>query len=153
MRPLRLGQGRDSCSGRRYGECECGGMAKIKRAVTLVMPQPATPAREPPTWSHVPSRPLMQSALSRYRTPTTPRSKRWFFRVRPLSESPRLADHPAYFGLATLKLPTLSAIDARKISIECGGVNAQNWCILKYLHRAQCSTVSRTFLDVLHNFV
>jgi hypothetical protein len=43
----------------------------------------------------------MRSPLSRYLTPTEPRSIRRFFRVRPSSESPRLRDHPVYFGLAT----------------------------------------------------
>jgi hypothetical protein len=37
--------------------------AKIK-AVTLVMLQPPTPAREPTAWMHVPSQPLMRSLLS-----------------------------------------------------------------------------------------
>lgn len=44
----------------------------------------------------------MQSPLSRYRTPTWPRSLSRFFRVRPSSESPRSLNHPVYFGLATV---------------------------------------------------
>jgi hypothetical protein len=35
-----------------------------------------------------------------------------FFQVWLSSESPRQTDHPAYFGLATVKKPTLSAIDS-----------------------------------------
>src|SRR5512147_872519 len=44
----------------------------------------------------------MRSPLSRYRTPAEPRSIRRFFRVRPVNGSPRLPDHPVYFGLATV---------------------------------------------------
>lgn len=75
---------------------------QIRKAVTLVMLQPPTPAREPTTRTHAPSQPLMQSPLSRNRTPAAPRRVRRFFRVRPPTGSPRLADHPAYFGLANL---------------------------------------------------
>jgi hypothetical protein len=76
--------------------------AKIKKAVTLVMLQLPPPAREPTTRIHAPSQPLMQSPLSRNQTPATPRRARRFFRVRPLTRSPRLADHSAYFGSANL---------------------------------------------------
>jgi hypothetical protein len=75
---------------------------KIKKAVTLVMLQLPPPAREPTTRIHAPSQPLMQSPLSRNQTPATPRRARRFFRVRPLTRSPRLADHSAYFGSANL---------------------------------------------------
>jgi hypothetical protein len=57
-----------------------GGEQKEK-AVTLVMLQPTTPAREPPAWRHVPSQPLMRSPLSRFQTPTDTSQCGWFFRV------------------------------------------------------------------------
>src|SRR5258706_10247752 len=44
---------------------------------------------------------------------------RRFFRVRMPNESPRRADHPAYFGLANFSAPTLSAVDEREI--KCRG--------------------------------
>ena len=50
---------------------------------------------------HVPSRPLMRSLLSQFQTPTVPRRASRFFRVWLPSGLPRLADHSAYFGLAT----------------------------------------------------
>jgi len=74
---------------------------KIKRAATLVMLQPATPARELPTWIHVPSQPLMRSLLSQFQTPAAPRSVRRFFRVWSPCGSLHRVDHPAYFGSAT----------------------------------------------------
>jgi hypothetical protein len=44
--------------------------------------------------------------------PNCPSQSRRFFRVWSLAESPRLADHPAYFGLAKVYFgPTLSAVD------------------------------------------
>jgi hypothetical protein len=54
---------------------------EMVKAVTLVMLQPPAPAREPTTWTHAPSRPLMQSLLSQFQTPTAPRRARRFFRV------------------------------------------------------------------------
>ena len=47
--------------------------------------------------------------------PNCPSQSRRFFQVRSLSGLPRLADHPAYFGLAKFYFgPTLSAVDARE---------------------------------------
>jgi len=47
--------------------------------------------------------------------PNCPSQSRRFFQVWSLSGSPRLADHPAYFGLAKFYFgPTLSAVDARE---------------------------------------
>src|SRR5579864_5051454 len=51
---------------------------------------------------HVPSRPSMRSLLSQFQTPAAPRRVRRFFQVWPPSGLPRLADHSAYFGLATI---------------------------------------------------
>src|SRR5260370_19929750 len=73
----------------------------MEKAATLVMLQPSAPAREPIAWMHVPSRPLMRSLLSQFQTPTVPRRISRFFRVWLPSESPRLANHSVYFGLAT----------------------------------------------------
>jgi hypothetical protein len=53
---------------------------------------------------------------------------RRFFRVWPWSESPRPTYHPAYFGLATILKPTLSAIDRTKTSAFCEVVNARFLC-------------------------
>ena len=74
---------------------------EMEKAVTLVMLQKPAPAREPTTWTHAPSQPLMRPPLSRFLTPADFSQNRRFFRVRKLSESPRRAYHPAYFGLAT----------------------------------------------------
>ena len=47
--------------------------------------------------------------------PNCPSQSRRFFQVWSPSELPRLADHPAYFGLAKVYFgPTLSAVDARE---------------------------------------
>ncbi len=47
--------------------------------------------------------------------PNCPSQSRGFFQVRLLSGLPRLADHPAYFGLAKFYFgPTLSAVDERE---------------------------------------
>jgi len=53
---------------------------------------------------------------------------RRFFRVWPWNESPRSTNHPAYFGLATILKPTLSAIDGTKISAFREVVNARFLC-------------------------
>jgi hypothetical protein len=53
---------------------------------------------------------------------------RRFFRVWPSSESPRPTNHPSYFGLATIMKPTLSAIDATKVSASSEVVNARFLC-------------------------
>src|SRR6266536_3610233 len=53
---------------------------------------------------HAPSQPLMRSLLLQFQTPTAPRRVSRFFRVWSLSGLPRLADHPAYFGLAKFYL-------------------------------------------------
>src|ERR1019366_4907452 len=50
---------------------------------------------------------------------------RRFFRVWPSSGSPRPTNHPAYFGLATILKPTLSAIDGTKPSASGEVVNAR----------------------------
>jgi len=47
--------------------------------------------------------------------PNCPSQSRRFFQVWSLSGLPRLADHPAYFGVAKFYFgPTLSAVDARE---------------------------------------
>ena len=74
---------------------------EMVKAVTLVMLQPPTPAREPTTWMHVPSQPLMRSLLSQSLTPTSPRRARRFFRVRAPDESLHRTNHSVYFGSAT----------------------------------------------------
>ena len=51
---------------------------------------------------HVPSRPLMRSLLSQFQTPAVPRRSSRFFRVWQPTGLPRLADHSAYFGSATI---------------------------------------------------
>src|SRR5271165_3054537 len=51
---------------------------------------------------HVPSRPLMRSLLSQFQTPAVPRRSSRFFRVWLPTGLPRLADHSAYFGPATI---------------------------------------------------
>ena len=48
-------------------------------------------------------------------TPTTPRRVSRFFRVWLSSGSPRPTDHSAYFGLANLIEPTLSAVDVSQL--------------------------------------
>ncbi len=103
--------------------------AKIKKAVTLVMLQPPPPAWEPTTRIHAPSQPLMQSPLSRNQTPATPRRARRFFRVRPPTGSPRLADHPAYFGSANL-LNCQPFRPSTKVRLRLDEflVNARYWC-------------------------
>jgi hypothetical protein len=53
---------------------------------------------------------------------------RRFFRVWPSSGSPRPTNHPAYFGLATILKPTLSAIDGTKPSASGEVVNARFLC-------------------------
>ena len=60
--------------------------------------------------------------------PSVSSQSRRFFRVWPSSESPRPPNHPAYFGLATILKPTLSAIDATKISASSEVVNARLLC-------------------------
>ena len=52
-----------------------------EKAITLIMLQPTTPARESPAWTHVPSQPLTRSPLSRFQTPTDTSQCGWFFRV------------------------------------------------------------------------
>jgi len=47
---------------------------------------------------------------------------RRFFQVWPSSKSPRPTNHPAYFGLATILKPTLSAIDDTK------DLSRSSWC-------------------------
>jgi len=49
---------------------------------------------------------------------------RWFFRVWLPSKLPRRASHPAYFELAKVNLPVLSAIDGRKLNQRTPPVNA-----------------------------
>ena len=51
---------------------------------------------------HAPSQPLDAIAAFAVPNPNGTSQNRRFFRVRQLNESPRLADHPAYFGLATV---------------------------------------------------
>ena len=124
--------------GQRCGRISAG---KIKRAATLVMLQLPAPAREPTTWMHSPSQPLMQSPLSRSLTPATPRRACRFFRVLAPDGLPRLANHPAYFGLATLcvsqpfRPSTRVTINSRELS-----VNARFWCKsdFVFLHQAVC---------------
>jgi len=68
---------------------------QIKRAATLVMLYPPTPARKSTAWSHAPSQPLMRSLLSQSQTPAASREGCRFFRVWLSGELPRRADHPA----------------------------------------------------------
>ena len=84
------------------------------KAATLVMLQQPAPAREPTTWMHAPSQPLMRSPLSRFQTPTAPRRNSRFFQVWLPFRSPWRADHSAYFGLARFISPILSAVDVRQ---------------------------------------
>ena len=94
---------RGRSGGQTKGRAKWGNLpGKIRKAVTLVMLQPPPPAREPTTRIHAPSQPLMRSPLPRNLTPAAPRRVRRIFRVRSPSGSPRLADHPAYFGVANL---------------------------------------------------
>jgi hypothetical protein len=72
--------------------------------------------------------PWMRSLLSQYQTPTSPSQSRRFFRVWPSSESPRSTNHPAYFGLATIMKPILSAIDGLNPSPFSEVVNARLLC-------------------------
>jgi hypothetical protein len=60
--------------------------------------------------------------------PGVPSQDRRFFRVWPSSESPRPTNHPAYFGLAPILKPILSAIDANKPSAFRKVVNARFLC-------------------------
>ena len=78
-----------------------GCRVEMEKAVTLVMLQKPAPAREPTTWTHAPSQPLMRPPLSRFLTPADFSQNRRFFRVRKLCRSPGLASHPVYFGSAT----------------------------------------------------
>jgi len=62
-------------------------------------------------------------------TPATPRRARRFFRVRSPSELPRLADHPAYFGLAKFYLSQPFQPSTRgKVNAYGQNVNARFWC-------------------------
>jgi hypothetical protein len=91
------------------------GDKQMEKAVTLVMLQPATPAREYPAWMHVPSQPLMRSLLSQFQIPADTSQCSRFFRVWSLAKSPCQADHPVYFGSgnvleASLFRPSTQAI-------------------------------------------
>ena len=112
----------------------CG---KIKRAVTLVMLQSSTLARESTTRMHVPPQPLMRSLLSQSLTPTPPRRVRRFFRVRVSCESLHRTESPSLLrtGYCLLK-PTLSAIDASNPKREGEKVNAEDWCKRRYFLQA-----------------
>jgi hypothetical protein len=73
----------------------------MEKAVTLVMLQPPTPARESAAWTHVPSQPPVRSLLSQFRTPTVISQRRRFFRVRPSCGSPRWTGSPSLLWPAT----------------------------------------------------
>jgi hypothetical protein len=103
----------------------------IGKAVTLVMLHPPTPAREPTTWTHVPSQPLMRSLLSQFQAPTVTSQRRRFFRVWRFNRSPRRTHHPAYFRPATFTfaspfLPSTCVIllQDEKLSTPKVGANA-----------------------------
>src|ERR1051325_2740539 len=93
------------------------------------MLQPPTPAREPTTRIHAPSQPLMQPPLSRNLTPATPRRARRIFRVWSLTESPRFAGHPAYFGSANLfSCQPFRPSTKVRLRFDEFTVNARYWC-------------------------
>jgi hypothetical protein len=73
---------------------------EIERAVTLVMFQPPTPARESTTWKHVPSQPSDATTAFAVPNPGYPSQSCRFFQVRSPRGSPRMVDHSVYFGLA-----------------------------------------------------
>ncbi len=83
---------------------------------------------------HAPSQPLMRSLLLQFQTPTAPRRVSRFFRVWLLSGLPRLADHPAYFGLAKFYLSQpFQPSTCAKLNSCFIDVNASFHQLLKYL--------------------
>ena len=101
----------------------------IEKAVTLVMLHPPTPAREPTTWTHVPSQPLMRSLLSQFQTQTVVSQRRRFFRVWRFNWSPRRTHHPAYFRPATFTfaspfLPSTWAILIQQFQLSTPKIGA-----------------------------
>jgi hypothetical protein len=102
---------------------------KIKRAVTLVMLQPPTPARELTAWMHVPPQPLMRSLLSQSLTPTSPSQNQSVFSG---PGALRIASPDGSLSLLRtgdcLLKPTLSAVDARNPNVRRVNVNAEDWC-------------------------
>ena len=99
-----------------------------RKAVTLVMLQPPTPARESTAWMHVPSQPPVRSPLSQFRTPTVISQRRRFFRVRPSCRSPRWTGSPSLLWSATLSCqpfrPSTKAILIQRAELSTPKVGA-----------------------------
>jgi hypothetical protein len=107
----------------------------MEKAVTLVMLQPPTPARESAAWTHVPSQPPVRSLLSQFRTPTVISQRRRFFRVRPSCGSPRWTASPSLLWPATFSCqpfrPSTKAIliHREQLSTPKVGANALYFCV------------------------
>jgi hypothetical protein len=91
----------------------CGNRVdKTKKAATLVMLQPSAPAREQNSPDACTVAALDAITAFAVPNPNCPSQSRRFFQVWQSTGSPRLLDHPAYFGLAKVYFgPTLSAVD------------------------------------------
>jgi len=81
----------------------------------------------------------MRSLLLQFQTPTVPRRVSRFFRVWLLSGLPRLADHPAYFGLAKFyfRLPFQPSTEANLNSCF-SDVNASIFAAISNIYGCCC---------------
>src|SRR5579871_1646817 len=72
--------------------------------------------------------PLMRSLLSQFRTPTTPRRAVGFFRSGRLAGCPARLITQSTLDWLSIIVPTLSTVDASKVTRVMKKVNANYWC-------------------------